>query len=121
MASGPDILEINCSLARKVLVSFVREEITRTGLRRAVVGVSGGIDSALSCYLAAEALRPENVLAVCMPYKHSSPDSLRHAGLVIQATQTSIVGNAGIHIDLDGFHARNCQYSLPGCFFNAGP
>jgi len=39
MASGPDILEINCSLARKVLVSFVREEITRTGLRRAVVGV----------------------------------------------------------------------------------
>jgi NAD+ synthase len=86
MASGPDILEINCSLARKVLVSFVREEITRTGLRRAVVGVSGGIDSALSCYLAAEALGPENVLAVCMPYKHSSPDSLRHAGLVIQAT-----------------------------------
>ncbi|MGD0807811.1 MAG: 7-cyano-7-deazaguanine synthase, partial [Anaerolineales bacterium] len=86
MASGPDLLEINTSLARKVLVSFVREEITRTGLRRAVVGVSGGIDSALSCYLAAEALGPENVLAVCMPYKHSSPDSLRHAGLVIQAT-----------------------------------
>ena len=86
MASGPDLLEINTSLARKVLVSFVREEITRTGLRHAVVGVSGGIDSALSCYLAAEALGPENVLAVCMPYKHSSPDSLRHAGLVIQAT-----------------------------------
>jgi NAD+ synthase len=86
MASGPDLLEINTSLARKVLVSFVREEITRTGLRRAVVGVSGGIDSALSCYLAVEALGPENVLAVCMPYKHSSPDSLRHAGLVIQAT-----------------------------------
>jgi NAD+ synthase len=86
MASGPDLLEINTSLARKVLVSFVREEITRTGLRRAVVGVSGGIDSALSCYLAAEALGPENVLAVCMPYKHSSPDSIRHAGLVIQAT-----------------------------------
>lgn len=86
MASGPDLLEINTSLARKVLVSFVREEITRTGLRHAVVGVSGGIDSALSCYLAAEALGPKNVLAVCMPYKHSSPDSLRHAGLVIQAT-----------------------------------
>jgi NAD+ synthase len=86
MASGADLLEINTSLARKVLVSFVREEITRTGLRRAVVGVSGGIDSALSCYLAAEALGPENVLAICMPYKHSSPDSLRHAGLVIQAT-----------------------------------
>ena len=86
MASSPDLLEINTSLARKVLVSFVREEILRTGLKRAVVGVSGGIDSALSCFLAAEALGPENVLAVRMPYKHSSPDSLHHAGLVIQAT-----------------------------------
>jgi NAD+ synthase len=86
MATGPELLEINPDLARKILVSFVREEITRTGLRRAVVGVSGGIDSALSCFLAAEALGPENVLAVRMPYKHSSPDSLLHGGLVIQAT-----------------------------------
>jgi NAD+ synthase len=86
MTGAPDLLEINTSLARKVLVSFVREEITRTGLQRAVVGLSGGIDSALSCFLSAEALGPENVLAVRMPYKHSSPDSLNHAGLVIQAT-----------------------------------
>ncbi len=40
------------------------------GFTRAVIGLSGGIDSALSCYLAAEALGPENVLAVRMPYKH---------------------------------------------------
>jgi NAD+ synthase len=86
MTGAADLLEINTSLARKVLVSFVREEITRTGIRRGVVGVSGGIDSALSCFLAAEALGPENVLAVRLPYKQSSPDSLRHAGLVIQAT-----------------------------------
>jgi len=46
-------------------------------------GSSGGVDSALSCYLAAEALGAENVLAVCMPYKTSSPDSLEHAQLVI--------------------------------------
>jgi len=69
-----------------VLVSFVRTEVTRTGLRRGVVGVSGGIDSALSCFLAAEALGPENVLGVRMPYKSSSADSLKHADLVIQAT-----------------------------------
>jgi NAD+ synthase len=86
MANRPNLLEINMDLARKVLVSFVREEITRTGLGHGVVGVSGGIDSAVSCFLAAEALGPENVLAVCMPYKHSSPDSLRHAGLVVGAT-----------------------------------
>lgn len=79
------LLEINTDLARKILSSFLREEITRTGLKHAVVGVSGGVDSSLSCFLAAEGLGPENVLAVRMPYKQSSPDSLRHAQLVIEA------------------------------------
>jgi NAD+ synthase len=50
-----------------------------------VLGLSGGLDSALACYLAAEALGPENVLAVRMPYKTSSPDSLEHAQQVIDA------------------------------------
>jgi NAD+ synthase len=49
-----------------------------------VVGLSGGIDSALSCYLAALALSPENILAVRMPYRTSSQDSWDHAGLVIE-------------------------------------
>jgi NAD+ synthase len=80
------LLEINTDLASKILSSFLREEITRTGLKHAVVGVSGGVDSSLSCFLAAEGLGPENVLAVRMPYKQSSPDSLRHAQLVIEAT-----------------------------------
>ena len=48
-----------------------------------MVGLSGGIDSALSCVLAAQALGPENVLAVRMPYKSSSRDSLDHAQLLI--------------------------------------
>ncbi len=80
----PDIsLGINTSLARQLLVSFLREEVTRTGLSRAVVGLSGGVDSALSCFLAAEALGSQNVLAVRMPYKTSSSDSLAHAQLII--------------------------------------
>jgi NAD+ synthase len=86
MINASELLEINTDLARKILTSFLREEITRTGLTRGVVGVSGGIDSALSCFLAAEALGPANVLAVRMPHKLSSPDSLRHAQLVIDAT-----------------------------------
>lgn len=86
MANVDELLEINTELARKILTSFLREEITRTGLQRGVVGVSGGVDSALSCYLAAEALGPENVLALRLPYKQSSPDSLRHADRVIRAT-----------------------------------
>ena len=51
-----------------------------------MIGLSGGIDSALSCFLAAEALSPENVLAIRMPYKTSSPDSLEDAQRVIEAT-----------------------------------
>lgn len=84
--TGVHNLAINTELARKILTGFVRSEITRTGFCKAVLGLSGGIDSALSCYLAAEALGPENVLAVRMPYQASSPESLAHAQLVIDAT-----------------------------------
>ncbi len=79
------MLEINTTLARRILTAFLHEEITRTGLTRAVVGLSGGIDSALACYLAAEALGPANVLAVRMPYRTSSQASLDDAQLVIDA------------------------------------
>jgi len=84
--NASDRLLINTDLARRILVSFIRDEITRTGLSRAVLGLSGGIDSALSCCLAAEALGPENVLALRLPYQASSPDSLAHADLVIKQT-----------------------------------
>lgn len=81
--SGQHDMSINTDLARKILTGFIHSEITRTGFKKAVLGLSGGIDSALSCYLAAEALGPENVLVVRMPYKASSPESLSHAQLVI--------------------------------------
>ena len=74
---------LDAAVARKVLVGFVRDEIRKVGLNKAVLGLSGGIDSALSCFIAAEALGPENVLAVRMPYRTSSQGSLDHAQLVI--------------------------------------
>jgi len=76
-------LSINTDLAREILVGFIKSEITRVGMSRAVIGLSGGIDSALSCALAVEALGRENVLAVRMPYKASSQGSLDHAQLLI--------------------------------------
>jgi len=76
-------LTINTDLARKILVGFIKSEITRVGFNRAVIGLSGGIDSALSCYLTAEALGRENVMAIRMPYRTSSEESLTHAQLVI--------------------------------------
>lgn len=76
-------LAINTTLARDILTGFLRSEITRVGMSRAVVGLSGGLDSALSCVLAVEALGVENVLAVRMPYQESNRDSLDHAQLLI--------------------------------------
>jgi NAD+ synthase len=76
-------LSIDTDVAKKILTGFIQSEITGAGFSRAVVGLSGGIDSSLSCYLAVEALGPDNVLALRMPYKTSSPESLEHAQLVI--------------------------------------
>jgi NAD+ synthase len=77
-------LTINTDVARQILTGFIKSEVTRVGYSRAVIGLSGGLDSALACVLAVEALGRENVLAVRMPYKSSSPDSLEHAELLIE-------------------------------------
>jgi NAD+ synthase len=86
MARQASSLAIDPEWTRNKITDFIRAEIQAADFRRAVVGVSGGVDSAVTCYLTAEALGPENVLAVLMPYKTSSPESLEHAGLVIEAT-----------------------------------
>lgn len=79
-------LSINTDLARQILTGFIATEIHRAGFEHAVINLSGGLDSAMSCFLAAEALGPQNVLALRLPYRSSSPDSLEHAQLVIDAT-----------------------------------
>jgi NAD+ synthase len=77
------LLAIDNQVVRLVLTRFIHNELTKAGFQRAVLGLSGGIDSALSCYLAAAALGSENVLAIRMPHEASSPESLEHAQLVI--------------------------------------
>jgi len=85
--NGSDPLGINAELARSWLVEFIREEVQRRrGFDRVVVGLSGGVDSALAAMLAAEALGAENVVALRMPYRLSSRESLEHAQLVIDAS-----------------------------------
>ena len=66
------------------LLHYIREEVKNTGFSKVVLGLSGGIDSALVAYLAVKALGKENVIAIKMPYKTSSSNSLEHANLVIQ-------------------------------------
>ena len=82
---APPALAINAALVESWLVRFIRDEMARRGFSRAVVGVSGGVDSAVTACLAARALGAENVLGVRLPYRTSSPDSLEHAQLVIDA------------------------------------
>jgi len=91
-----DPLHIDAALAHKWLVSFLRDEVTRRrGFTKGIVGLSGGVDSALTAFLAAEALGKENVIGVRMPYRDSSPESLTHAQLVIDQ-----LGIEGITIDV---------------------
>jgi NAD+ synthase len=78
-------LAINAPLVEEILTRFIRNEIERTGFRRAVLGLSGGIDSSTVAYLAARALGPANVLAVTMPYKTSSEETRRDSQAVIDA------------------------------------
>lgn len=80
-------LKVNEPLLVEWLEAFLKDEIIRRrGFFKAVVGLSGGVDSSLVAFLLARALGPENVLGIRMPYKTSSGDSLEHAALVAEAT-----------------------------------
>jgi len=93
-------------LAERVLTAFLREEAHKVGFKRAVLGLSGGIDSALVVELAARAFGSENVLAVAMPYRSSHPDSLRlaqqsalHAGVSLEVVDISPMADGHIAAD----------------------
>jgi len=77
-------LSINPELVAGILTRFIHSEIRRAGFSRAVVGLSGGIDSSVATFLAARAMGPENVLAVTMPYKTSSEATRRDSRAVIE-------------------------------------
>ena len=81
---GQDPLAIDVELTRQWLIEFIRDEVRRRRkFENVVVGLSGGVDSSLVAYLAAEALGPASVFGVRMPYRTSSAESLAHAQLVI--------------------------------------
>lgn len=79
-----DPLAVDGALLERWLVEFLRDELTRRrDFANGVVGLSGGVDSAVTAYLAAQALGPEHVTALMMPYRTSNPESLAHAKLVV--------------------------------------
>lgn len=98
-ADDPTLLELDVELVERTLVEFIREEVRRRrGFERVVVGVSGGVDSAVSLALACRALGPEHVYGFRLPYRTSSEESLEHARLALDAT---------------GAHERTIEISEP--------
>jgi NAD+ synthase len=75
-------LRIDCEHVKQVLVGFLHDEVTKAGFRKAVIGLSGGVDSALSAALSAEALGADQVLGALLPYRSSSPDCVEDATAV---------------------------------------
>jgi NAD+ synthase len=80
----PAELRIDTDVARRVIADFIRGQLRQAGFERAVLGLSGGIDSALVAYLTAEAIGPGQLLAVLMPYRTSSPMSRADAEEVVR-------------------------------------
>ncbi len=95
----------NPPLLCRILTAFIANEVRKVGLERVVVGVSGGVDSALSCMLAVRALGPGNVLAIKMPYRTSSPESRRHADLLIERAGVESL-EVEITPQIDAYFAR---------------
>lgn len=116
-ATASSILHINPELVQRWLVEFLRDEVTRRrGFQDVVIALSGGVDSALVAFLCAEAFGPQHVLAIRMPYRTSSRESLDHAQLVIdqlniRATTVDISaavdGYANLDPEMDGRRKGN--------------
>lgn len=85
-------MHLNTKFVRKMLVDFIRDQIHNAGFSKAVIGLSGGVDSAVAAFLSAEALGKENVCAVLMPYTTSNPES--------KADASSVVGELGIRSEV---------------------
>ena len=68
----------------RLLDDFIKYEVTKTGYRKVILGLSGGLDSSTVAYLSVRALGKENVTGVIMPYKTSAPTSKEHALKVIE-------------------------------------
>jgi NAD+ synthase len=79
----PPELAIDTDVAQRVMVGFIRNQLQQAGFSRALLGLSGGIDSALVAYLVTEAIGAEMLLCVLMPYRTSSGESVEHARLVV--------------------------------------
>ncbi len=109
----PEELAIDTDVARRVMIGFIRNQLRQAGFKRALLGLSGGIDSALTAFLSAEAVGTESLLCVLMPYRTSAPESVDHARLVVDK-----LGCASELVDIspmvDAYFGRNGDIGAGG-------
>jgi NAD+ synthase len=98
-------LALDAPVAVDILSAALKEEVEKAGFRKVVLGLSGGIDSALSLYLSVQAFGKENVIAVCMPYRTSSSSSLTDAAEAIQDTGVHSL-TVDISPQIDAYYER---------------
>jgi NAD+ synthase len=79
----PDELAIDTDVARRVIGGFIRGQLDQAGFERCVLGLSGGIDSALVAFLVSEAIGADRLLCVLLPYRTSSPASRSDAEAIV--------------------------------------
>ena len=100
---APGAPRIDAAVTAEWLVEFLRDElVVRRQIPRAVLGLSGGVDSAVTAFLCARALGPENVYAIRMPYTTSQASSLADAALIVDALQIHCV-TVDISEAVDGY------------------
>ena len=109
----PAELAIDTGIARRVIVDFIRNQLRQAGFSRGLLGLSGGIDSALVAFLTAEAIGPANLLCVLMPYRTSSPESVEHARLVVDrlGCESDLVDISPM---VDGYFGRDGETGAGG-------
>jgi NAD+ synthase len=115
------MLEIDLERAQKLIEGFICSCVSGASMKGAVLGLSGGLDSALVAGIASKALGPDNVLGLLLPFRQSSKDSIEHAKLVAEkfGVKTKIIDISnmvdGYHEEIDRFRLGNLLARLRMC------
>lgn len=98
-------MKINPDFVKKILCEFIREELYKNGFSKGILGLSGGLDSSTSIFLAVRALGQENVIGVIMPCGDLFQQDVRDAHTVAEALGIKTI-TVDIQPSVDAYYSR---------------